>query len=159
MNILSLVMVIKFHFFRYMHSYFPSPFPPLHLNNILYSYHIVKNLIYVHHLSIENNIPIELDPLLWKLTLRGHPLKMQKLSWSLSPVDVNTSTNSHSINFSTILSALWHYHLGHLGTSSFSFSYTHMKQSSTCQSYIFGKHIKLPFLVWYNGIFSFWYSS
>ncbi|GJU95398.1 ribonuclease H-like domain-containing protein [Tanacetum coccineum] len=43
------------------HSILPTLTQPLHLNNVLITPHIVKNLIYVHQFVRENNCTIEFD--------------------------------------------------------------------------------------------------
>ncbi|GJR21033.1 ribonuclease H-like domain-containing protein [Tanacetum coccineum] len=43
------------------HSIFPTPFKSLHLNNVLITYHIAKNLIFVRQFVPDNNYTIELD--------------------------------------------------------------------------------------------------
>lgn len=44
------------------HSIFPTHFQPLHLNNVLITPHIVKNLISVRQFVRENNCTVEFDP-------------------------------------------------------------------------------------------------
>ena len=43
------------------HSILPTPFKSLHLNNVLITPHIVKNLIYVRQFVRDNNCTIEFD--------------------------------------------------------------------------------------------------
>ncbi|GKA82691.1 ribonuclease H-like domain-containing protein [Tanacetum coccineum] len=43
------------------HSILPTPFKSLHLNNVIITHHIVKNLIYVHQFVCDNSCTIEFD--------------------------------------------------------------------------------------------------
>ncbi|GKB89001.1 hypothetical protein Tco_0961273 [Tanacetum coccineum] len=46
----------------YGHMSLPSPYPPLHLKNVLHAPHLIKNLISVRRLSTDNNLTIAFDP-------------------------------------------------------------------------------------------------
>jgi hypothetical protein len=51
------------------HSMLHTPSSSLHLNNILHVPHTSKNLLFVHKLTIDNNVFIELHPFLFLLRI------------------------------------------------------------------------------------------
>ncbi|GJZ61681.1 hypothetical protein Tco_0617818 [Tanacetum coccineum] len=58
----------------YGHMSLPSPYPPLHLKNVLHAPHLIKNLIYVRRLLTDNNLTIAFDPygFLFTIFRRGY---------------------------------------------------------------------------------------
>ncbi|XP_071699816.1 uncharacterized protein [Rutidosis leptorrhynchoides] len=97
----------------YGHNLIPSySTRPLHLNSILYSPHLIKNLIYVRCLSIDNNISIEFDP--FGFTVKDFLTIMRcNSTGDLYPFhpSLMQAISSHSA-FSVSSSDLWHQRLG-----------------------------------------------
>ncbi|XP_071700421.1 uncharacterized protein [Rutidosis leptorrhynchoides] len=139
----------------YGHTLLPSPpTRPLHLNNVLYSSHLIINLISVRYLSKDNNISIEFDPFdfIVKDFLKGTPITRCNSTGDLYPFQPSLmqAFSTHSA-FSVSSSNLWHKHLGHPGANIFrslsNINYIPCNPSNKnniCQVCVFGKHVRLP---------------
>ncbi|GKD08723.1 ribonuclease H-like domain-containing protein [Tanacetum coccineum] len=105
------------------HSILPTPFKSLHLNNVLITPHIVKNLIYVRQFVRDNNCTIEFD------------------AFGFSVKDFMTRRHT------------WHQRLGHPGrevlrhlVSNNFISCNKEKPPTLCHACQLGKHVRLPFV-------------
>lgn len=123
---------------------------PLHLNNVLVSPSLVKNLISVRSLTRDNNVSIEFDP--YSFSIKDLPTRMVMLRcnsgsdlYPLAP----PSPEAHVAT--TAITDLWHSQLGHPGRHALRQALHHVdfscSKSSThvCSSCQFGKHVRLPF--------------
>ncbi|XP_071738966.1 uncharacterized protein [Rutidosis leptorrhynchoides] len=136
------------------HTTLPKPYPPLTLKNVLYTPHIIKNLISVCRLSIDNYISISFDP--FGFTVKdfstGIPIMRCDSTEDLYPLTPSALQQiSSPIFFAAISEDLWHRRLGHPGAnilrllSNKKIINSCNKNSSLCESCVFGKHIRLPF--------------
>ncbi|GJR06596.1 ribonuclease H-like domain-containing protein [Tanacetum coccineum] len=105
------------------HSILPTPFKSLHLNNVLITPRIVKNMIYVRQFVRDNNCIIEFD------------------AFGFSVKDFMARRHT------------WHQHLGHLGSdvlrrlvSNNFISCNKEKPHVLCHACQLGKHVSLPFV-------------
>jgi hypothetical protein len=126
---------------------------PLHLNNVLVSPSIIKNLVSVRQFTIDNNCSVEFDP-------AGFSVK--DLSTRSVIARCNSSGDLYPL-FATppqalltsASSQLWHRRLGHIGhdalrhlTSSSSISCNKGPTASDiCHACQLGRHVRLPFSV------------
>jgi hypothetical protein len=95
-------------------SAIPTTSSPLHLNNILISPSIVKNLVSVRQLTCENNVSIEFDP---------HGFSVKDLSTGTVTLRCESDGALYPLRLPPQLAlsatssvALWHARLGHPGT-------------------------------------------
>ncbi|GJT97738.1 ribonuclease H-like domain-containing protein [Tanacetum coccineum] len=105
------------------HSFLHTSDKPLHLNHILVTPHIIKNLISISKFSLDNDVSVEFDAY-------GFSIKVTR------PTSSTT----------------WHRRLSHPRDdalhhllSSHSISYNKSKSSALCHACQLGKHVKLPF--------------
>ncbi|GJW27884.1 ribonuclease H-like domain-containing protein [Tanacetum coccineum] len=133
------------------HSIITSPHRPLHLYNVLVTLNIIKNLIFVHQFTRENNCTIEFDAFGFSVKdyLTRHILLRCESSGDLYLVTKPSTppTTFVSTSFST-----WHQRLGHPGdevlrslASRHFISCNKEKSTHVCHACQLGKHVKLPF--------------
>ncbi|XP_074271372.1 uncharacterized protein LOC141595305 [Silene latifolia] len=137
----------------YSQSKIPKPHPPFVLKNVLYSPHLVKNLISVRKFTTDNHVTIEFDPFGFcvKDIRTGTQLMRCNSQGHLYPIS-STNTTPPSSNFAGLAaSSLWHDRLGHPGNSTISclrknkLIDCNLSRKLFCQSCPLGKHIRLPF--------------
>ncbi|XP_071694443.1 uncharacterized protein [Rutidosis leptorrhynchoides] len=138
------------------HSKLSNPSRPLYLQNILHSPNLIKNLISVRRLSTDNNISLEFDP--FGFTVKDFPqgttvLRCNSTS-DLYPI-INTMLQhlTKPSTFAALSPNIWHHRLGHPGdeiirslSNKKFISCNKQFLNSICQSCVFGKQIKLPFI-------------
>ncbi|GKG15377.1 retrovirus-related pol polyprotein from transposon TNT 1-94, partial [Tanacetum coccineum] len=83
----------------------PPLYPSLLLKHVLHTPHIIKNLIFVHRLSIDINISISFDPF-------GFTVK-DLYALTTSPLQQITLPST----FAAISQGFWHRRLGHPGAN------------------------------------------
>lgn len=98
---------------------------PLYLQNVLVTPQIVKNLLSMHRLITDNNLAIEFDP--FDLTVKDFTTKAAihrcNNDNGLYPVLSNSAPDVASVAYTATVSwltDLWHRHLGHPGTATYS---------------------------------------
>jgi hypothetical protein len=127
----------------------------LHLNNVLVSPQIIKNLVSVRRFTTDNNCSVEFDP-------RGFSVKDLRTrsvitrcnsSGPLYPMCPPLANTSPHAFLTSVSSELWHQRLGHLGHEALS----HLARSSViscnkdtttsnlCHACQLGRHVRLPF--------------
>ncbi|GJR92139.1 ribonuclease H-like domain-containing protein [Tanacetum coccineum] len=129
------------------HSILPTPTKSLHLNNVLITHHIVKNLIFVR----DNNCTIEFDAFVFSVKdfLTHRVLLRCDSTGDLYPITVPSP-----IPYAFLVSQhMWHQRLGHLGgevlrrlVSSNFISYNKEKPPVLCHACQLGKYARLPFV-------------
>ncbi|KAJ9537125.1 hypothetical protein OSB04_029858 [Centaurea solstitialis] len=140
---------------RYIgHCTLPYSSYPLHLNNVLVSDKLIKNLISVRRFTIDNSVSVEFDPF-------GFTVKDLKTGSFLQRCD----SDHHDLYpvlppapRSTLASAnvavsfdVWHRRLGHPGAAIFQFLVSRKfiacssQSSALCHACQLGKHCRLPF--------------
>ncbi|GJV29370.1 ribonuclease H-like domain-containing protein [Tanacetum coccineum] len=133
------------------HNIIPFLHRPLHLNNILVTPNILKNLISVRRFTRDNNCTIEFDVFGFfvKDFLTRHILLRCDGSGDLYPV-IKPSTSPTA--FLSTSASTWHQRLGHLGdqvlrslVSRHFISYNKEKSSQICHACQLDKHVKLSF--------------
>ncbi|GKA27690.1 ribonuclease H-like domain-containing protein [Tanacetum coccineum] len=133
------------------HSILPTLHRPLHLNNVLVTPNIIKNLISVRQLTRDNNYTIEFDAFGFSMRdfVTRHILLRCDSSGDLYPV---TNLSSLPSALTSLSPSTWHQRLGHPGDdvlrslSSRNFvSCTKEKSPHVCHACQLGKHVKLPF--------------
>ncbi|GJW75819.1 hypothetical protein Tco_0135189 [Tanacetum coccineum] len=94
------------------HSILPTLTQPLHLNNVLITPHIVKNLIYVHQFVRENNYTIEFDSFGFSVKdfMTRRVLLRSDSTGDLYPV----TAPSLILHAFLVIQHTWHQRLGHL---------------------------------------------
>ncbi|KAJ9544405.1 hypothetical protein OSB04_024112 [Centaurea solstitialis] len=136
------------------HCTLPYSSYPLHLNNVLVSDKLIKNLISVRRFTIDNSVSVEFDPF-------GFTVKDLKTGSFLQRCD----SDHHDLYpvlppapRSTLASAnvavsfdVWHRRLGHPGAAIFQFLVSRKfiacssQSSALCHACQLGKHCRLPF--------------
>ncbi|GJW56707.1 ribonuclease H-like domain-containing protein [Tanacetum coccineum] len=133
------------------HSILPTPTKSLHLNNVLITPHIVKNLIYVRQFVRDNNCTIEFDAFGFfvKDFLTCRVLLRCDSTGDLYPVTA-PSPIPHAF---LVSQHMWHQRLRHPGgevllrfVSSNFISYNKEKPLVLCHACQLGKHVMLPFV-------------
>jgi hypothetical protein len=137
------------------HSTLKPPYPPLHLNNILYTPKLIRNLISVRRLTTNNNVSIEFDPFgfvvkdyqTWIPIIRCDSTEDL---YSLSPSTTQVTTLPHLLLYlriyGVVVSAIQDPHLYIFCTKTILFnSVDRFDNKHVCQSCVFGKHVRLPF--------------
>ncbi|GJY01179.1 ribonuclease H-like domain-containing protein [Tanacetum coccineum] len=132
------------------HNILPTPHRPLHLNNVLITPNIFKNLFFIRQFVRDNNCIVEFgvfgfsvkDFMTRRVLLRCDSIE------DLYPVTI--STISHTFLTSQYT---WHQCLGHPKSevlcrllSSNSISYSKEKTPVLCHTCQLGKHVRLPFV-------------
>nr|GEX07090.1 hypothetical protein [Tanacetum cinerariifolium] len=133
------------------HSIFPNPTKSLHLNNVLITPHIVKNLIFVRQFVHDNNCTIEFDAFCFSVK---DFLTRRVLLRCDSTEDLYPVTTPSSIPHAFLISQhTWHQRLGHPGgevlrrlVSSNFISYNKEKPPVLCHACQLGKKVRLPFV-------------
>lgn len=130
----------------------PKPFAPLALKNILYTPHIVKNLVSVRKFTSDNNVSVEFDPFGFSVKdLRtGNLLTRCNSVGSLYPLSSNKASSSSA--FAALSSDVWHNRLGHPGDHVLRFLRSNKiidcnkgPSLHVCHGCQLGKHCRLPF--------------
>lgn len=139
----------------YGHAFISTPFRSLILKNVLHAPNLIKNLISVRRLCIDNFISLDFDPFGFtvKAFPTGTPLMRCNSTGDLYPITESMLRQLKTPStFAAISQDLWHHRLGHPGVHVLSslrnknyIQCNRNKQSLVCQSCVFGKHIKLPF--------------
>ncbi|GJX61913.1 ribonuclease H-like domain-containing protein [Tanacetum coccineum] len=95
------------------HSILPTSLKSLHLNNVLITLHIVKNLIYVHQFFRYNNCTIEFDVFGFSIKdfMTRRVLLRCDSTWDLYPI----TTPSPIPHAFLVSQHTWHQRLGHPG--------------------------------------------
>ncbi|GKB91464.1 ribonuclease H-like domain-containing protein [Tanacetum coccineum] len=133
------------------HNIIPSHHRPLHLHNVLVTLNIIKNLIFVHQFTRDNNCTIEFDAFGFfvKDYLTRHILLRCDSSSDLYLV---TKLSTSPIAFLSTSASTWHQRLGHPDdqvlcslVSNHFISCNKEKSSHICHACQLGKHVKLPF--------------
>ncbi|GKF33445.1 ribonuclease H-like domain-containing protein [Tanacetum coccineum] len=133
------------------HSILPTPHRPLHLNNVLVTPHIVKELIYVRQFVRDNNCTVEFDP--FGFSVKDFMTRRVLLRYD-STGDLYPVTQASPIPHAFLVSQhMWHQRLGHQGgdvlrrlVSSNFISYNKEKPPVLCNACQLGKHVRLPFV-------------
>ncbi|GJS93608.1 ribonuclease H-like domain-containing protein [Tanacetum coccineum] len=133
------------------HSIFPTSVRPLHLNNVLITPHIVKNLIYVCQFVRDNNCTIEFDA--FGFSVKDF-MTRQVLLRCDSTGDLYPVTHPSPIPRAFLVSQhTWHQRLGHPGgdvlrrlVSNNVISSNNEKPPVLCHACQLGKHVRLPFV-------------
>ncbi|XP_074296894.1 uncharacterized protein LOC141627555 [Silene latifolia] len=132
----------------------PTTDRPLKLTNVLYTPHIIKNLISVRQFTKDNNVSVEFDPLGFSVKdLRTGTMILRSNSHGeLYPVSTTESPSS-SKPFVGLTSSTWHQRVGHptpaiLSRLSFASNFRCNKEpgSNLCSSCQISKHRRLPFV-------------
>jgi hypothetical protein len=132
---------------------FPATCSRLHLNNVPVSPQVIKNLIFIRQITIDNRCYIEFDPFgfsvkdlkIWSAIVRCNsygPL-YPLLSSGFRPLALAIAVSS---------STLWHRRLGHLGheaqstlVSSCTITCNKSDSEHLCHACQLGHHVRLPF--------------
>ncbi|GJY18806.1 ribonuclease H-like domain-containing protein [Tanacetum coccineum] len=133
------------------HSILPTPTRSLHLNNVLITPHIVKNLISIRQFICDNNFTIEFDA--FGFSIKDF-LTRQVLLRCDSTGDLYPVTAPSPIPHAFLVSQhTWHQRLGHPGgevlrrlVSSNFISCNKEKPPVLCHACQLGKHVRLPFV-------------
>lgn len=132
---------------------FPAACGPLHLNNVIVSPHLIKNLIFVRQFTIDNKCSVEFDP-------SGFSVK--GLETRNVIIRCNSSGPLYSLLSSVFRplalaagissSTLWHLRLGHLGhealsslVSSCAITCNKSDSDHLCHACQLGHHVRLLF--------------
>ncbi|GKA65026.1 ribonuclease H-like domain-containing protein [Tanacetum coccineum] len=133
------------------YSILPPPLKSLHLNNVLITPHIVKNLISIRQFVRDNNCTVEFDALGFfvkdfmtrRVLLRCNSMGDLYPVTQPSPIPHAFLTNQH----------MWHQRLGHPGSevlrhlvSRNLISCNKEKPPVLCHACQLGKHVRLPFV-------------
>ncbi|GKC94009.1 ribonuclease H-like domain-containing protein [Tanacetum coccineum] len=133
------------------HSILPTPVKSLHLNNVLITPHIVKNLIFVRQFVRDNNCTIEFDAFGFfvKDFMTHRVLLRCDSSGDLYPV----TAPSPIPHVFLVSQHTWHQRLGHPGSemlrrlvSNNFISCNKEKSPILCHACQLGKHVRLPFV-------------
>nr|GEY25491.1 hypothetical protein [Tanacetum cinerariifolium] len=127
----------------------------LFLKNDLHAPTLIKNLVSVSRLSVDNNISLDFDP--FGFTVKdyptGTPIMRCNSTGDLYPINTSVLQQLRQPSMFVAFSQdLWHYHLGHPSVSVLRslrnknyIQCNRSRSSSLCQSCVFGKHVKLSF--------------
>ncbi|GJV75638.1 ribonuclease H-like domain-containing protein [Tanacetum coccineum] len=133
------------------HSILPTPTRSLHLNNVLITPHILKNLIFVRQFVRDNNCTIEFDAFGFSVKdfLTRRVLLRCDSTGDLYPV----TTPSPLPHAFLVSQHTWHQRLGHPGgevlrrlVSSNFISYNKEKPLVLCHACQLGNNVRLPFV-------------
>ncbi|GKD12188.1 ribonuclease H-like domain-containing protein [Tanacetum coccineum] len=131
------------------HSTLPTPYRPLHINNVLVTPNIVKNLIYVRQFVRENKCTIEFDEFGFSVKdFRTRQILLRcDSTGDLYPVTSLSYPQAFLVGQQT-----WHQRLGHPGSdvlrslvSNNLISCNKTKSPVLCHACQLGKHVRLPF--------------
>ncbi|GJU77022.1 ribonuclease H-like domain-containing protein [Tanacetum coccineum] len=135
------------------HSFLHTSSKPLHLNHILVTPHIIKNLISVRQFTRDNDVSVEFDAYGFSVKdyQTGRLLLRCDSTGDLYPVTQQPSSQTPVVLLS-FSSTTWHRRLGHPGDdvlrrleSKNLISCRKSKLSALCHACQLGKHAKLPF--------------
>ncbi|KAD7117858.1 hypothetical protein E3N88_05126 [Mikania micrantha] len=96
------------------------PFPPLQLNHILHVPSLIKNLLSVRQLTVDNNISIEFDPFGFDVKdfQTRTPILRCNSTGDLYPLTIKADSSfTNPYAFASLTQDLWHFRLGHPGSS------------------------------------------
>ncbi|GJR72386.1 ribonuclease H-like domain-containing protein [Tanacetum coccineum] len=133
--------------------YLHTSHKPLHLNHILVTPHIIKNLISVRKFTRDNDVSVEFDA--YGFSVKDYQTQKILLRCD-STGDLYPVTQQHPLQTPVVLlsfsSTTWHKRLSHPGDdvlrrleSNNSISCHKSKLSTLCHPCQLGKHVKLPF--------------
>ncbi|GJR95985.1 ribonuclease H-like domain-containing protein [Tanacetum coccineum] len=131
------------------HSTLPTPYRPLHINNVLVTPNIVKNLIFVRQFVRENKCTIEFDEFGFSVKdFRTRQILLRcDSTGDLYPVTSLSYPQAFLVGQQT-----WHQRLGHPGSdvlrslvSNNLISCNKTKSPVLCHACQLGKHVRLPF--------------
>ncbi|GKC90331.1 ribonuclease H-like domain-containing protein [Tanacetum coccineum] len=131
------------------HSTLPTPYRPLHINNVLVTPNIVKNLISVRQFVRENKCTIEFDEFGFSVKdFRTRQILLRcDSTGDLYPVTSLSYPQAFLVGQQT-----WHQRLGHPGSdvlrslvSNNLISCNKTKSPVLCHACQLGKHVRLPF--------------
>nr|GEW11601.1 ribonuclease H-like domain-containing protein [Tanacetum cinerariifolium] len=135
------------------HNFLQTPYKTLHLNHILFTPHIIKNLIFVRKFTRDNDVSIEFDA--YGFSVKDY--QIQKMLFRCDSVgDLYPITQQPQLQTLVVLlsfsSTTWHRRLGHPGDdvlrcleSSNLILCNKSKLPTLCHACQLGKHVKLPF--------------
>ncbi|GJR38942.1 ribonuclease H-like domain-containing protein [Tanacetum coccineum] len=133
------------------HSILPTPTRSLHLNNVLITPHIVKNLISVRQFVCDNNYTIEFDA--FGFFVKDFLTRRVLLRCDITGDLYQATTPSHIPYAFLVSQHMWHQRLGHPGgevlrrlVSSNFISYNKEKPPVLCHACQLGKHVRLSFV-------------
>ncbi|GKA87994.1 ribonuclease H-like domain-containing protein [Tanacetum coccineum] len=133
------------------HSILPTLTRSLHLNNVLITPHIVKNLIYVCQFVRDNNCTIEFDA--FGFFVKDFLTRRVLLRCDITGDLYQATTPSHIPYAFLVSQHMWHQRLGHPGgevlrrlVSSNFISYNKEKPPVLCHACQLGKHVRLSFV-------------
>ncbi|GJX16316.1 ribonuclease H-like domain-containing protein [Tanacetum coccineum] len=135
------------------HSFLHTSSKPLHLNHILVTPHIIKNLISVRQFTRDNDVSVEFDAYGFSVKdyQTGRILLRCDSTGDLYPVTQQPSSQNPVVLLS-FSSTTWHRRLGHPGDdvlrrleSGNLISCHKPKLPTLCHACQLGKHAKLPF--------------
>ncbi|GJY36293.1 ribonuclease H-like domain-containing protein [Tanacetum coccineum] len=133
------------------HSILPTPTRSLHLNNVLITPHIIKNLIYVRQFVRDNNYTIEFDA--FGFFVKDFLTRRVLLRCDITGDLYQATTPSHIPYAFLVSQHMWHQRLGHPGgevlrrlVSSNFISYNKEKPPVLCHACQLGKHVRLSFV-------------
>jgi hypothetical protein len=131
------------------HTVIPTTHSHLHLNNVLVTPSLVKNLISIRTLTRDNNVSVEFDPFGFSIKdLPTHTVLLRCNSHGeLYPL---TASSPKALITTAPTVELWHQQLGHPGCRTLQQTLCHLdfvpsKLSPVCDSCQLGKHVRLPF--------------
>jgi len=131
------------------HAIIPTATSPLHLNDVLASPHLIKNLISVRRLTRDNNVSIEFDPS--GFSIKALPSRAEMLQCESGGDLYPLRLPQHQAFTASSTTPLWHQRLGHPGhpitdqiLSSFPF-HCNKSDAHSCSACRLGKHVRLPF--------------
>jgi hypothetical protein len=131
------------------HTIIPTATSPLHLNDVLISPSLIKNLISVRRLTRDNNVSIEFDP--FGFSVKDLPSRAEMLRCESSGDLYPLRLPHHQALTASATTSLWHQRLGHPGhpvtsqiLQSFDFQ-CNKADAHSCSSCRLGKHTRLPF--------------
>jgi hypothetical protein len=132
---------------------FPTTRGSLHLNNVLVSPQLIKNLISVRQFTIENRCSVEFDPYGFSvkdLKTRSVIIRCNS-SGPLYPL-LSSVLRPLALAAGVTSSTLWHRRLGHLGhealsslVSSCAITCNKSDSEHLCHACQLGRHVRLPF--------------
>ncbi|GKC29879.1 ribonuclease H-like domain-containing protein [Tanacetum coccineum] len=133
------------------HSILPTSIRPLHLNNVLITPHIVKNLLSIRQFIRDNNCTIEFDA--FGFSIKDF-MTRQVLLRCDSTGGLYLVTHPSSIPRAFLVSQhMWHQRLGHPGgdvlrrlVANNVISCNNEKLPVLCHAFQLGKHVRLPFV-------------
>ncbi|KAJ9563084.1 hypothetical protein OSB04_008244 [Centaurea solstitialis] len=127
---------------------------PLHLNNVLVSDKLIKNLISVRRFTIDNSVSVEFDPFGFTVKDLKTGSFLQRCDsdhHDLYPVLPPTPRSALASANVAVSFDVWHRRLGHPGAAIFQYLVSRKfitcssRTSTLCHACQLGKHCRLPF--------------